>query len=200
MIRFADTSIACFEDLNQLSTAEILAAYNEATGKNTKQFAKRAKGMQQLWAVIADKVEAAQAQEPEAVEAAQEEPAEVAPEQAESVQEPAEVAPEQAESVQEPATLATVGAAPATAPSTAEEPAEGAATAEAKAKPAGLKARVEDLLAALASGPKTVAEITQVLGMENEKRARSLIDTARRGGHTIACVGRGTFALPEAAQ
>lgn len=177
----ADTAITCFEDLNQLSTAEILAAYNEATGKDTKQFAKRAKGMQQLWAVIADKVEAAQAQEPEAVEAAQ--------------VEPAEVAPEQPESVEEAPAPATVEAAPAAAPSAAEEPAEGAATAEAKAKPAGLKARVEDLLAALASGPRTVAEITQVLGMENEKRARSLIDTARRGGYTIACVDRGTFAL-----
>jgi len=163
-LAIADTTITCFEDLNQLSTAEILAAYNEATGKNTKQFAKRAKGMQQLWAVIADKVEAAQAQEPEAVEAAQEEPAEVAPEQAESVQEHA------------------------TAPSTAEE-------APAAAKPAGLRARVDELLAALAGGPKTVAEITQALGLENEKKARSLIDTARRGGYTIACVGRGTFAL-----
>lgn len=181
----AGTAITRFEDLNQLSTAEILAAYNEATGKNTKQFAKRAKGMQQLWAVIADKVEAAQEQKADAVPAAQEEPA--------------EVAPEQAEGVQEPATPATVEAAPATAPSTAEEPAEGAATAEAKAKPAGLKARVEDLLAALASGPRTVAELAEALGME-QKKVRSTIDTARRVGHTIACVGRGTFALPEAAQ
>ncbi|MPS47870.1 hypothetical protein [Methylobacillus sp.] len=171
----AGTAITRFEDLNQLSTAEILAAYNEATGKNTKQFAKRAKGMQQLWAVIADKVEAAQVQKADAVPAAQEEPAEVAPEQAESVQKPA------------------------TAPSTAEEPAEGAATAEAKAKPAGLKARVEDLLAALASGPRTVAELAEALDME-QKKVRSTIDTARRVGHTIACVGRGTFALPEAAQ
>lgn len=171
----AGTAITRFEDLNQLSTAEILAAYNEATGKNTKQFAKRAKGMQQLWAVIADKVEAAQVQKADAVPAAQEEPAEVAPEQAESVQKPA------------------------TASSTAEEPAESAATAEAKAKPAGLKARVDDLLAALASGPRTVAELAEALGME-QKKVRSTIDTARRVGHTIACVGRGTFALPEAAQ
>lgn len=174
----AGTAITCFEDLNQLSTAEILAAYNEATGKNTKQFAKRAKGMQQLWAVIADKVEAAQVQKADAVPAAQEEPAEVAPEHA---------------------TPATGEAASATASSTAEEPAEGAATAEAKAKPAGLKARVEDLLAALASGPRTVAELAEALGME-QKKVRSTIDTARRVGHTIACVGRGTFALPEAAQ
>lgn len=181
----AGTAITRFEDLNQLSTAEILAAYNEATGKNTKQFAKRAKGMQQLWAVIADKVEAAQVQKADAVPAAQEEPA--------------EVAPEQAESVQEPATPATVEAAPATAPSTAEEPAEGAATAEAKAKPVGLKARVEDLLAALASGPRAVAELAEALDME-QKKVRSTIDTARRVGHTIACVGRGTFELLEAAR
>lgn len=174
-LAIADTTITCFEDLNQLSTAEILAAYNEATGKNTKQFAKRAKGMQQLWAVIADKVEAAQVQKADAVPAAQEEPAEVAPEQAESVQKPA------------------------TTPSTAEEPAEGAATAEAKAKPAGLKARVEDLLAALASGPRTVAELAEALGME-QKKVRSTIDTARRVGHSIACVGRGTFELLEAAR
>lgn len=171
----AGTAITRFEDLNQLSTAEILAAYNEATGKNTKQFAKRAKGMQQLWAVIADKVEAAQVQKADAVPAAQEEPAEVAPEQAESVQKPA------------------------TAPSTAEEPAEGAATAEAKAKPAGLKARVEDLLAALASGPRTVAELAEALDME-QKKVRSTIDTARRVGHSIACVGRGTFELLDAAR
>lgn len=145
-----------------------------------KQFAKRAKGMQQLWAVIADKVEAAQAQEPEAVEAAQEEPA--------------EVAPEQAESVQEPATLATVEAAPATAPSTAEEPAEGAATAEAKAKPAGLAARIDALMATLGTRPKTVAELAGLLGLES-KKVRSTIDTARRKGHTIVCTARSTFGL-----
>lgn len=161
----AGTAITRFEDLNQLSTAEILAAYNEATGKNTKQFAKRAKGMQQLWAVIADKVEAAQVQKADAVPAAQEEPAEVAPEQAESVQ----------------------------------KPATASSTAEAKAKPAGLKARVEDLLAALASGPRTVAELAEALDME-QKKVRSTIDTARRVGHSIACVGRGTFELLEAAR
>ena len=164
MIRIADVTITRFADLNEVSTADLLAYYNSVTGKNTKQFLKRAKGMQQVWALIEPQL--AQLQE-----AAQE----------------------------EPATLATVEAAPATTPSTAEEPAEGAATAEAKAKPAGLKARVEDLLAALASGPRTVAELAEALGME-QKKVRSTIDTARRVGHTIACVGRGTFALPEAAQ
>lgn len=178
MIRIADVTITRFADLNEVSTADLLAYYNSVTGKNTKQFLKRAKGMQQVWALI-------EPQLAQVEETAQEEPA--------------EVAPEQAESVQEPATPATVEAAPATAPSTAEEPAEGAATAEAKAKPAGLKARVEDLLAALASGPRTVAELAEALGME-QKKVRSTIDTARRVGHTIACVGRGTFALPEAAQ
>lgn len=178
MIRIADVTITRFADLNEVSTADLLAYYNSVTGKNTKQFLKRAKGMQQVWALIEPQLAQVEG-------AAQEEPA--------------EVAPEQAESVQEPATLATVEAAPATTPSTAEEPAEGAATAEAKAKPAGLKARVEDLLAALASGPRTVAELAEALGME-QKKVRSTIDTARRVGHTIACVGRGTFALPEAAQ
>ena len=190
MIRIADVTITRFADLNEVSTADLLAYYNSVTGKNTKQFLKRAKGMQQVWALIEPQLAQVEG-------AAQEEPA--------------EVAPEQAESVQEPATLATVGAAPATAPSTAEEPAEGAAAAEepaegaaateakAKAKPAGLKARVDDLLAALASGPRTVAELAEALGME-QKKVRSTIDTARRVGHTIACVGRGTFALPEAAQ
>lgn len=178
MIRIADVTITRFADLNEVSTADLLAYYNSVTGKNTKQFLKRAKGMQQVWALIEPQLAQVEG-------AAQEEPS--------------EVAPEQAESVQEPATLATVEAAPATAPSTAEEPAEGAATAEAKAKPAGLKARVEDLLAALASGPRTVAELAEALGME-QKKVRSTIDTARRVGHTIACVGRGTFALPEAAQ
>lgn len=167
----AGTAITRFEDLNEVSTADLLAYYNSVTGKNTKQFLKRAKGMQQVWALI-------EPQLAQLEEAAQEETAEVAPEQA---------------------TPVTVEAAPATPPSTAEEPAEGTATAEAKAKPAGLKARVDDLLAALASGPRTVAELAEALGME-QKKVRSTIDTARRVGHTIACVGRGTFALPEAAQ
>ncbi|AUA83263.1 hypothetical protein [Pseudomonas aeruginosa] len=168
MIRIADVTITRFADLNEVSTADLLAYYNSVTGKNTKQFLKRAKGMQQVWALI----------EPQ-----------LAQDEGVAQVEPAEVAPEQPESVD----------SPATAPSTAEEPAEGAASAEAKAKPAGLKARVDDLLAALASGPRTVAELAEALGME-QKKVRSTIDTARRVGHTIACVGRGTFALPEAAQ
>ncbi|HEJ4931954.1 TPA: hypothetical protein SL633_001097 [Pseudomonas aeruginosa] len=176
MIRIANVTITRFADLNEVSTADLLAYYNSVTGKNTKQFLKRAKGMQQVWALI----------EPQ-----------LAQDEGVAQVEPAEVAPEQPESVKSPATPATVLAAPATAPSTAEEPAEGAASAEAK--PAGLKARVDDLLAALASGPRTIAELAEALGME-QKKVRSTIDTARRVGHTIACVGRGTFALPEAAQ
>ncbi|HBO2682091.1 hypothetical protein I4970_17900 [Pseudomonas aeruginosa] len=178
MIRIANVTITRFADLNEVSTADLLAYYNSVTGKNTKQFLKRAKGMQQVWALI----------EPQ-----------LAQDEGVAQVEPAEVAPEQPESVESPATPATAVAAPATAPSTAEEPAEGAASAEAKAKPAGLKARVDDLLAALASGPRTIAELAEALGME-QKKVRSTIDTARRVGHTIACVGRGTFALPEAAQ
>jgi len=114
MIRIADVTITRFADLNEVSTADLLAYYNSVTGKNTKQFLKRAKGMQQVWALI-------EPQLAQLEEAAQEEPA--------------EVAPEQAESAQEPATPATVEAAPATAPSTAEEPAEGAATAEPRPSP-----------------------------------------------------------------
>ena len=178
MIRIADVTITRFADLNEVSTADLLAYYNSVTGKHTKQFLKRAKGMQQVWALI-------EPQLAQVEEVAQEEPA--------------EVAPEQAESVQEHATPATGEAAPATASSTAEEPAESAATAEAKAKPAGLKARVGDLLAALSSGPRTVAELAEALGME-QKKVRSNIDTARRVGHSIACVGRGTFELLEAAR
>jgi hypothetical protein len=174
----ANTAINSFADLNKVSTADLLAYYNSVTGRNTRQFLKRAKGMQQVWALIEPQLGRVE----EAV-----------------LEEPVEVAPEQAESVQEPATPATVGAIPATAPSTAEEPAESAATAQGNAQPAGLKARVDELLAALASGPRTVTELAEILGMD-QKKARSTIDTARRVGHTIACVGRGTFALPEAAQ
>lgn len=174
----ANTAINSFADLNEVATSDLLAYYNSVTGKNTKQFLKRAKGMQQVWALI-------EPQLGQVEEAAQEEPA--------------EIAPERAERVQAPATPATVGATPATAPSTAEKPAEGAATAQGKAQPAGLKARVDELLAALASGPRTVAELAEMLGMD-QKKARSTIDTARHVGHAIACVGRGTFALPEAAR
>jgi len=168
----ANTAINSFADLNKVSTADLLAYYNSVTGRNTRQFLKRAKGMQQVWALIEPQLGRVE----EAV-----------------LEEPVEVAPGQAESVQEPATPATVGAIPAT------EPAESAATAQGNAQPAGLKARVDELLAALASGPRTVTELAEMLGMD-QKKARSTIDTARRVGHTIACVGRGTFALPEAAQ
>lgn len=184
-VTISDTPITCFADLNKLSTSDLLAYYNDVTGKNTKQFLKRAKGMQQVWALIEPQL--AQMEQPASMEVA------------ESAQEAAaaEVALEQAEGAEEPAARATVAAASASTPSTAEEPVEG--TASAEAKPSGLKARVDDLLVALASGPRTVAELAEALGME-QKKVRSTIDTARRVGHTIACVGRGTFALPEAAQ
>ena len=168
----AGTAIACFTDLHKVSTPDLLAYYNSVTGKTTKQFLKRAKGMQQVWSLV----------EPQLAQV-----------------ERAEVVLEYAESVAEPAAQATMEAAPATSSSTAEESVECAATIEAKAKPAGLKARVDELLAALASGPRTVVELAEMLGMD-QKKARSTIDTARRVGHTIACVGRGTFALPEPEQ
>lgn len=48
----AGVTINKLADLNSLSTADLLAFYNKRTGKNTKQFLKRAKGMQQVWALI----------------------------------------------------------------------------------------------------------------------------------------------------
>jgi hypothetical protein len=158
-VTIANTPITCFEDLNKVSTADLLAYYNSITGKTTKQFLKRAKGMQQVWALVEPQL--AQVEEPapaEVVKPAQPEPAEAAP---------------------------TTHAA---ASSSVEE----ALTAN---KAAGLKTQVGTLVEALSSGPRSVADITQALGLANEKRARSLIDTARRLGHSIACVGRGTFAL-----
>lgn len=179
-VTIADTAITCFADLNKVSTGELLAYYNRVTGRKTKQFLKRSKGMQQVWVLVepqlAQSVELAPA---EAVEPAQQEPAAPACEQ-----------DERAGSL----TAATTGAAvPAAAPSSAEE-------ASTTGKAAGLKAQVGGLVEALSCGPRSVADITLTLGLANEKRARSLIDTARRLGHSIACVGRGTFALADKAK
>lgn len=58
-----------------------------------------------------------------------------------------------------------------------------------------LKTRVDDLLALLSAGPKTVSEIAAGLELPTEKKARSIIDAARRAGHKVACVGRNTFGL-----
>ena len=167
-VTIANTPITCFEDLNEVSTADLLAYYNSVTGKTTKQFLKRAKGMQQVWALV----------EPQLSQMEETAPAEVV----EPVQpEPAEAAP------------ATVAAAHAAAPSSLEE-------AATPTTAAGLKTQVGTLVEALSGGPRSVADITQALGLANEKRARSLIDTARRLGHSIACVGRGTFALADEAK
>lgn len=166
----AGTTIANFADLNKVSTADLLAFYNERTGKATKQFLKRAKGMQQIWALIEGDV-AQQGQVPAAVGGI---PFVV-------VDSPKEDAGCEHERVETPELLTGVKAAPATAASSVERPA--------------LKTQVGALVDFLASGPQTVAEIAQELKLANEKRARSLIDAARRAGHSIACVGRGTFKL-----
>lgn len=162
-VTIANTPITCFEDLNKVSTADLLAYYNSVTGKTTKQFLKRAKGMQQVWTLV----------EPRLVQVEEPTPTEV-------------VEPAQPEAIKTAPT--TVAAAHAAAPSSTEE-------APTTSKAAGLKTQVGTLVESLSSGPRSVADITQALGLANEKRARSLIDTARRLGHSIACVGRGTFAL-----
>ncbi|WP_300336501.1 hypothetical protein [Accumulibacter sp.] len=169
-VRIFDTEIHCFADLNKISTADLLDYYNGLTGKNTKQFSKRAKGMQQIWALIEADV-------------TKQEPAPAAVEGIKFVvvDSPKEGADCEQERAETPELPAGMEAAPATAPSSAEKPA--------------LKTQVGALVDFLASGPQTVAEIAQRLKLANEKRARSLIDAARRAGHSIACVGRGTFSL-----
>lgn len=156
------TTIANFADLNKVSTADLLAFYNARTGKNTKQFLKRAKGMQQVWALI--EAEVAQREE--------------APVVVEGIPFVVVASPDEATRAETPST-----------PTAGEQ-----ATAAEASRPA-LKTQVGALVEALAAGPRTVAEIAQGLKLANEKRARSLIDAARRAGHSIACVGRATFSL-----
>lgn len=142
-VTIAGVTINNFADLNKLSTADLLAFYNETTGKNTKQFLKRAKGMQQVWALIEPQLAQVEAE-----------------------------------------------AAPETAIPFVILPSPGEAQA---AQP--LKAQIGALLDFLQGVPRTVSEIAEGLKLANEKRARSLIDAARRAGHTITCVGRATFSL-----
>lgn len=161
-VMISGTTIANFADLNKVSTADLLAFYNERTGKATKQFLKRAKGMQQVWALI--EAEVAQQDETPAV--------------VEGVPFVVVASPDESTPAETPS-----------APATGEQ-----ATATEASRPA-LKTQVGALVEALAVGPQTVAEIAQGLKLSNEKRARSLIDAARRAGYSIACVGRGTFSL-----
>ena len=156
------TTIANFADLNKVSTADLLAFYNERTGKNTKQFLKRAKGMQQVWVLI----EAEVAQQDDA------------PAIIEGIPFVVVDSPDETKRAETPS-----------APAAGEQ-----GTATEASRPA-LKTQVGALVEALAAGPRTVADIAQGLKLANEKRARSLIDAARRAGHSIACIGRGTFSL-----
>lgn len=159
-----NTPITRFEDLNKVSTDDLLAYYNGITGRDTKQFSKRAKGMQQVWKLIED---------------------EVSQDGRRKAQSPARAVTAESKPEETRRKPASKEVAPAAAPETAEKP----------AKEGSLKTQVGALINALASGPRTVAEIAQELKLANEKRARSLIDAARRAGHSIACVGKGTFSL-----
>lgn len=70
-MKIAATNVLSFTDLSDVSTADLLAFYNERTGKNTTKFASRAKGKMQVWALI----EAEVAAELAAIEAAKAAPA-----------------------------------------------------------------------------------------------------------------------------
>jgi hypothetical protein len=48
-------AIASKKDLNSVKTETLLETYNKLTGKTTKKFSSRAKGIEQLWAVIQEK-------------------------------------------------------------------------------------------------------------------------------------------------
>lgn len=51
-VQIANVAVASLEDLNAVSTADLLAFYNDATGKSTSKFASRVKGLTQAWALI----------------------------------------------------------------------------------------------------------------------------------------------------
>ena len=57
-MKIANTIVTSEAHLNEVSTADLLAFYNERTGKNTTKFASRAKGMTQVWALTKDEVTA----------------------------------------------------------------------------------------------------------------------------------------------
>ena len=57
-MKIATTNVLSAADLNDVSTADLLAFYNERTGKNTTKFASRAKGQMQVWALIEAEVTA----------------------------------------------------------------------------------------------------------------------------------------------
>lgn len=83
-MKIANTTVTSETHLNEVSTADLLAFYNERTGKNTTKFASRAKGMAQVWALIKDEVAA------ELEQCLAELEAEVTAEAAEAAEAPAE--------------------------------------------------------------------------------------------------------------
>lgn len=83
-MKIANTIVTSETHLNEVSTADLLAFYNERTGKNTTKFASRAKGMAQVWALVKDEVNA------ELEQCLAELEAEVTAEAAETAEAPAE--------------------------------------------------------------------------------------------------------------
>lgn len=57
-MKIAATNVLSFTDLSAVSTADLLAFYNERTGKSITKFASRAKGKMQVWALIEAEVAA----------------------------------------------------------------------------------------------------------------------------------------------
>lgn len=55
-IVIANTEVSTAADLAKVATPDLLAFYNETTGKATKKFASRAKGEAQVWAVVEAKL------------------------------------------------------------------------------------------------------------------------------------------------
>lgn len=69
-MKIANNEIRKIEDLAAVSTADLLAFFNETTGKATKKFASRAKAEAQVWGLIAGAVEEELRAEEQAAEAA----------------------------------------------------------------------------------------------------------------------------------
>jgi len=49
-------SITSREDLEEAETADLLGLYNHLTGKSTTKFSSRKRGVEQVWALVKDKV------------------------------------------------------------------------------------------------------------------------------------------------
>ena len=57
-MKIAATDIRSFTDLSAVSDRELLAFYNERTGKDITKFPSRAKGKMKVWALIEGEVAA----------------------------------------------------------------------------------------------------------------------------------------------